>query len=73
MSRFNTLLLREWMQHHRGWLVMMLAPPLLALLVVPFGTVEIGPGELGPMPAIMLMLMTMAAVPALVLGITAVA
>jgi len=73
MSRFNTLLLREWMQHHRGWLVMMHAPPLLALLVVPFGTVEIGPGELGPMPAIMLMLMAMAAVPALVLGITAVA
>ena len=72
-SRFNTLLLREWMQHHRGWLVMMLAPPLLALLVVPFGTVEIGPGELGPMPAILLMLMAMAVVPAVVLGITTVA
>jgi ABC-2 type transport system permease protein len=73
MSRFNTLLLREWMQHHRGWLVMMLAPPLLILLVVPFGTVEIGPGELGPVPAVALMMMAMAAVPALVLGITAVA
>ncbi len=73
MSRFNTLLLREWMQHHRGWLVLMLAPPLLILLLVPFGSVEIGPGELGPLPAVGLMLMTMAAVPALVLGITTVA
>jgi hypothetical protein len=73
MSRFNTLLLREWMQHHRGWLVMMLAPPLLILLVVLFGSVEIGPGELGPLPAVTLMMMAMAGVPALVLGITAVA
>jgi hypothetical protein len=73
MSRFNTLLLREWMQHHRGWLAMMLAPPLLILLLVPFGSVEIGLGELGPMPATALMLMAMAAVPALVLTITVVA
>jgi len=73
MSRFNTLLLREWMQHHRGWLAMMLAPPLLILLIVPFGSVEVGPGEFGAAPAVVLMLMAMAAVPALVLGITAVA
>ena len=72
MNRFNTLLLREWMQHHRGWLVLMLAPPLLILLLVPFGTVEFNPGELGPMPAVTLAMMAMAAVPALVLGITAV-
>ena len=73
MSRFNTLLLREWMQHHRGWLVLMLAPPLLILLLIPFGTVEFSPGELGTMPAVSLMMMAMAAVPAMVLGITAVA
>jgi len=73
MSRFNTLLLREWMQHHRGWLAMMLVPPLLLLVLVPFGSVEIGPGELGPVPALSLMLVTMFAVPAVVLGITVVA
>lgn len=73
MSRFNTLLLREWMQHHRGWLALMLVPPILALLVLPFGSVEIGTGELGPVPALSLMLVTMLAVPAVVLGITAVA
>ena len=71
MSRFNTLLLREWLQHHRGWLVLMLAPPLLLLLVVPFGSVEFDAGELGPLPAVSVMLMTMFAVPAFVLGITA--
>ena len=73
MSRFNTLLLREWMQHHRGWLALMLMPPLLALLVLPFGSVEIGAGELGPVPALSLMLVAMLAVPAVVLGITVVA
>jgi hypothetical protein len=72
-SRFNTLLLREWMQHHRGWLALMLAPPLILLLVVPFGTVEFGPGELGPLPAVGMMLAAMFGVPALVLGITAIA
>jgi ABC-2 type transport system permease protein len=72
MSRFNTLLLREWMQHHRGWLVLMLALPLIVLAVVPFGSVEIGAGEMGPMPALALMLAAMAATPAIVLGITAV-
>ena len=73
MSRFNTLLLREWMQHHRGWLAMMLLPPLLLLVLVPFGSVEIDPGELGQVPALGLMLVTMFAVPAVVLGITVVA
>jgi hypothetical protein len=75
MSRFNALLLREWTQHHRGWLVLMLAPPLLLLLSVPFGSVELGPGagEFGEPLSVKLMLTAMAAVPALVLGITTVA
>ena len=72
-TRFNTLLLREWMQHHRGWLALMLVPPLILLLVVPFGTVDFGPDELGPLPAVGMMLATMFGVPALVLGITAIA
>ncbi len=73
MSRFNTLLLREWMQHHRGWLVLMLALPLVVLALVPFGTVEIRAGEMGPMPALALMLVAMSATPAIVLGVTALA
>ena len=73
MSRFNTLLLREWMQHHRGWLALMLVPPLLMLLVLPFGSVEINAGELAPLPALGLMLAAMVVVPAVVLGITVVA
>jgi ABC-2 type transport system permease protein len=36
MSRFKTLLQREWMQHHRGWLIVMAAPALVALLVMLF-------------------------------------
>ena len=69
-SRFNTLLLREWMQHHRGWLAMVLLPPLIVLAVLPFGSVEIGAGELGRAPELAAMLAAMALVPAVVLGIT---
>jgi ABC-2 type transport system permease protein len=70
ISRFNTLLLREWMQHHRGWLAMVLLPPLIVLALLPFGSVEIGPGELGRVPELAAMLAAMALVPAVVLGIT---
>lgn len=41
-TRFKTLLQREWMQHHRGWLIAMLVLPLIALLALPFGSVQIG-------------------------------
>lgn len=34
MSRFQTLLLREWLQHRRGWLVLMCTPALLLLMLV---------------------------------------
>ena len=36
MKTFKTLLLREWMQHHRGWLAVMFVPPLLILAVFLF-------------------------------------
>ena len=39
-SHIPTLLLRDWMQHKRGWLIAALAPPLLFLAVLPFGTVS---------------------------------
>jgi hypothetical protein len=41
LDRFGWLLRREWMQHHRGWLVLALIPAALALLVVPFGRIEV--------------------------------
>ncbi|KQY90471.1 MULTISPECIES: hypothetical protein [Roseateles] len=37
-THIPTLLQREWMQHKRGWLIAALAPPLLFLAVLPFGT-----------------------------------
>jgi hypothetical protein len=39
-QRFKTLMLREWMQHHRGWLLLMLVPPLLFMALLPVGHVE---------------------------------
>ena len=41
LDRFGWLLRREWMQHHRGWLILAGIPMLLALLLVPFGTIQI--------------------------------
>ena len=42
-SRFNTLLLREWMQHKRGWLITLLAPPIIFLALLSFGHAEGNP------------------------------
>lgn len=41
-THIPTLLLREWMQHKRGWLIAALAPPLifLAILLIPAATVQ---------------------------------
>lgn len=38
-NHLPTLLLREWMQHKRGWLIAALAPPLLFLAMLPFGQI----------------------------------
>lgn len=40
MQKFKTLLLREWMQHHRGWFILALVPLLLAVVTLPFGSVQ---------------------------------
>ena len=40
MNHIPTLLLREWMQHKRGWLIAAFAPPLLFLAMLPFGQVK---------------------------------
>lgn len=52
MHTFKTLLLREWMQHHRGWLILAAIPLVLALPAVAFGQIEID----GEVPAAGLML-----------------
>jgi len=40
MHKFQTLMQREWMQHQRGWLLMMLLPPALIFLIVLFGPAD---------------------------------
>jgi ABC-2 type transport system permease protein len=39
-ERFTWLLRREWMQHHRGWLLLALIPIGLALVLVPFSAID---------------------------------
>jgi len=36
-SHIPALLLREWMQHKRGWLLTLALPPALFLVILPFG------------------------------------
>jgi hypothetical protein len=52
MNRFKTLLLREWMQHQRGWWVLMGLPTALLLLAALFGEIhfEVGDKLPGSMP-----------------------
>lgn len=51
MQRFKTLLLREWMQHRSGWMVMMAAPFVLTLLMSIFGSVHVNVDRLSPLQA----------------------
>ncbi len=44
-NHIPTLLLREWMQHKRGWLIAAFAPPILFLAMLPFGQVQGLPSE----------------------------
>ena len=44
-NHIPTLLLREWMQHKRGWLIAAFAPPVLFLAMLPFGQVQGLPTE----------------------------
>lgn len=48
-TRFQTLMLREWMQHYKGWLLVMLLPPAIFLALLPFGQVELEMAELSPL------------------------
>jgi hypothetical protein len=42
-SHIPTLLLREWMQHKRGWLIAAFAPPLIFLAMLPFSHMDGSP------------------------------
>jgi ABC-2 type transport system permease protein len=47
MQRFKTLLLREWMQHQRGWWMLMAPPFLLVILAGLFGQIDFDLAESG--------------------------
>ncbi|MFN0184232.1 MAG: hypothetical protein ACKVQR_10500 [Aquabacterium sp.] len=66
MSAFTTLLLREWLQHRRGWLALMLVPLVLAVLVLAFGKVNMEFDDLPPgqLPDAMLLALMACAVSA---------
>lgn len=40
-SRFLTLLQREWLQHHRAWLLLTAAPPVAMLVLLTLGRMDI--------------------------------
>lgn len=42
MKTFKTLLLREWMQHHFGWLLLGCVPLLIMVPLMIFGQIELG-------------------------------
>ena len=66
MTRFKTLLHREWMQHHRGWLLLMTLPPALLLVVLLFG----GTIQAEPNHPLALMILSTVGISGLVLVIT---
>ncbi|NCT83110.1 MAG: hypothetical protein GXC94_08215 [Comamonadaceae bacterium] len=61
-SHIPTLLLREWMQHKRGWLITAFAPPLLFLALLPFGQVQGMPSEHKELVALAILMVSASAV-----------
>lgn len=61
-NHIPTLLLREWMQHKRGWLIAAFAPPLLFLAMLPFGSVQGLPEPHRELLALAIVLISAAAV-----------
>ena len=59
MQTFKTLLLREWMQHQRGWLVLLALPLLLVLGLGLFGDIQVDlPTGADAMPPLGVAMMT---------------
>ncbi|HEY9109761.1 MAG TPA: hypothetical protein VIN58_24055 [Roseateles sp.] len=61
-THIPTLLLREWMQHKRGWLIAALAPPLLFIALLPFGEFHELPTQSAELMSVGILLATAAAV-----------
>lgn len=61
-NHIPTLLLREWMQHKRGWLIAAFAPPLLFLAILPFGNVQGLPDKHRELLALAILLISTASV-----------
>ena len=59
MNRFATLLRREWLQHQRGWIVLLLLPLCVLLVIATFGDIHLGEGEEMPGALALTMLVTM--------------
>lgn len=57
-THIPTLLLREWMQHKRGWLIAAFAPPILFLAMLPFGQVQGLPMEHRELLALAMLLLS---------------
>lgn len=68
LTRFKTLLLREWMQHRRGWLAVATLPALgiLALFVSPLGRIEVD----HPLPVTLFAAMAMGLTICIVAGLS---
>lgn len=61
-NHLPTLLLREWMQHKRGWLIAAFAPPLLFLAMLPFGKIQGLPTEYAEQIALAILMISTCAV-----------
>lgn len=61
-SRFSTLILREWLQHKRGWLITLLLPPAIFLALLPFGEVNGMPTDRPLIAALVIVMVSTAAV-----------
>lgn len=68
MNRFATLLRREWLQHQRGWIVLLVLPLLALLAIASFGTITLGEGEEMPNALALTMMVAMGLV-ALTVGL----
>ncbi len=77
MTTFKTLLQREWMQHHIGWWVLVLAPLGLMVVAAIFGQVQVSGQEAKDSPVGMGLLLAggyatfMAAITWLIIGVQA--
>jgi|GEM_PF-6717944 len=59
-TRFKTLMLREWLQNRWTWLIAIAALPVLTLVSLPFGEMQLGDKQV---PGAALMLIPLAATP----------